>query len=1145
MAENAMVREAASAPSPLDRPVAALLQLNWENVAWVVILLLAVITRFYDLGARAMSHDESLHALYSFYLYDHGDYTHNPMMHGPFLFHANAFAYFLFGDNDTTARIVPVLFGLALIWVARWFRIYIGRWGALLAGILILISPSLLYHSRYIRNDIYIALLTTTWIYSSFRYLDTRERKYLLGVTLSMAFGFIAKENHFMSGAIIGAFFAGLALWQAIPGGKMSNLFKSPSADLAVLMLTLILPFTAPFGHLLLDWDPLATATTTDLLRSTGLVGAMTLVAVALAFFWFAVARQDYDDAELPPQKEGGDETEALGESAGESRRWPLPPTIAYWGGLMGIFWAIQVLFFTTFLTNTREGLASGIVGSLGYWIEQQEVARGGQPWFYYPMIGSIYEFLPMILSGVGIVVIGWYLMRNWEWDPTPANDLPDEVRPFVEVGKKKAKNGKDKSNTGNGNTGKESIEKANKKEVQDERKRISDHLSGNRLYFVVFCIWWTLGSWLAYTIAGEKMPWLLTHMALPMCFLGGWYLGRLINRVDWAAARAKQGLWLMGVTPALLFLVALLVRSIADSDRTTDALADRMQAILAIVVIAVLVYLAERWRQSVGWATAGRLLAIGFVAILAVLTVRFSVLLTYINYDMATEYLIYAHGGPDLKRALSEIDHLSERTVGGRNIAVAYDNDSSWPLSWYMRLYPNSKFYGENPSSDAMASPVIIVGNKNYEKVHPYVVRDYVKRSYIQVWWPDQGYFFFTWDKFKETVTSWDKFERVLQILFYRRHRADGIYVSQDANAWRDLTQWPQRHDFEMWVRRDIAAEIWDLGVAPVAEDPNNICVQSRDRETDLSAVAIHSGTFGDLNLTTPRDVAVNPVTGERVIADSGNHRLVMLDQAGNLVRTIGSQCNLGSGADGGCVDPDGDGPLALGDGQFNEPWGVAVDDAGQIYVSDTWNGRIQVFDSEGNFQTKWGTFGSTNGELGDHLTLFGPRGIAIDQGGNLLIADTGNKRILQFTSDGQFITQIGGGGVIGGRFEEPVSVAVDRNLGNVYVADAWNRRIQKLSANLEFEQEFPICGWESQQIYHKPYVAVAPNGDVYASDPELAQIYIYTNDGQLKNVFGRPGRENNQFVMPTGLIGDPTTNSVLVADADNNRIMAFPAVP
>lgn len=298
MADDVMIQQRVSSarePALLDKPISAFLHVNWETVAWLLLLVVAIGSRFYDLGTRAMSHDESLHALYSFYLYDKGEYVHNPMMHGPFLFHANALIYFLFGDNDTTARIVPALAGLATILMAYPFRRYIGRLGALMAGILITISPSLLFHSRYIRNDIYIALFTMLWIYAAFRYLDTRHVKYMTLMTVAMALGLVAKENHFITGAIIGAFFLGLALWQNFVNRETKSLLRNHALDLCWLMGTLILPFLAPFGHLVMGWDPNASATTQDLIRSGALVGIATLLSVAIGYTWFGVLRANAD----------------------------------------------------------------------------------------------------------------------------------------------------------------------------------------------------------------------------------------------------------------------------------------------------------------------------------------------------------------------------------------------------------------------------------------------------------------------------------------------------------------------------------------------------------------------------------------------------------------------------------------------------------------------------------------------------------------------------------------------------------------------------------------------------------------------------------------------------------------------------------
>ncbi|MCB0064701.1 MAG: SMP-30/gluconolactonase/LRE family protein, partial [Caldilineaceae bacterium] len=513
-----------------------------------------------------------------------------------------------------------------------------------------------------------------------------------------------------------------------------------------------------------------------------------------------------------------------------------------------------------------------------------------------------------------------------------------------------------------------------------------------------------------------------------------------------------------------LILALLALFGATPSIDRSLIAMAGNMQRILALILLGALLYGIWRWGERIGWFNAARLLAIGFVALLFVMTVRFSYMLTYVNYDMATEYLVYAHASPDVKRALNEIDAISERTVGDRDIVVAYDSESSWPLSWYMRLYPNHKFYGAAPNSDSMSAPIIIVGPENYDKVHPYVMRDYVKRTYRLVWWPDMDYFNLTWDRFFGAFFDPQQRERLLQIVFYRRYRD-----TNDYSRFRDLAQWPHQHEFEMWVRRDLAAQIWDLGVAPTVQVGNTKDDQAIDREVEIAALASYSGVYDGLPLLNPREIAVG-ADGTRAIADSGNHRIVILNANGDFVRAIGSRCNLAEGDAGGCVDPDGNGPLVLGDGQFNEPWGVALDQGGRLYVSDTWNGRIQVFDSEGKLLEKWGSFNTTNGELGDAYALFGPRGLAIDLEGNVLVADTGNKRIIKYSPNGELIQQVGGGGVVGGHFEEPVGVAVSPSDGTIYVADTWNHRIQKLSPALEFMAEWPTAGWDSQDIYDKP---------------------------------------------------------------------------
>jgi predicted membrane-bound mannosyltransferase len=186
---------------------------------------------------------------------------------------------------------------------------------------------------------------------------------------------------------------------------------------------------------------------------------------------------------------------------------------------MMALFWGLQIAFFTTFLTNVPEGLVSGIVGSLGYWLQQHGVARGSQPWFYYAVIGALYELFLLCAGGLTVLWILSHLRRRG-WDPTVAEDLP---------------------RTAQGPS------------VGEDREQLPI-----RRTFAAFASWWAIASWVAYALAGEKMPWLLTHMTLPLCILAGLGLARLL-RLQWRRITAATAVVLAGGTAALLSLAATL----------------------------------------------------------------------------------------------------------------------------------------------------------------------------------------------------------------------------------------------------------------------------------------------------------------------------------------------------------------------------------------------------------------------------------------------------------------------------------------------------------------------------------------------------------------------------------------------------------
>jgi uncharacterized protein (TIGR03663 family) len=150
-----------------------------------------------------MSHDESLHTYFSWLLYRGQGYQHTPMMHGPWQFHLIALSYFLFGVSDFTARIPAALFSIGTIAMAWYWRRYLGRFGAIIAGILMVISPYLLFYGRYVREDSYAVFAGILMLFVILRYLETGRSKYLYLLAVSLVIHFLDKETSYINAAQI------------------------------------------------------------------------------------------------------------------------------------------------------------------------------------------------------------------------------------------------------------------------------------------------------------------------------------------------------------------------------------------------------------------------------------------------------------------------------------------------------------------------------------------------------------------------------------------------------------------------------------------------------------------------------------------------------------------------------------------------------------------------------------------------------------------------------------------------------------------------------------------------------------------------------------------------------------------------------
>ncbi len=169
-----------------------------RSSGWLLFIL-AVFSRFYILGARVMSHDENSHVYYSWRFYKGEGFQHDPLMHGPLLFHLTAASFFMFGDNDFTGRIPQALCSVAMVMFMIFYRRYLGRAGAMVAGILMLISPYMLFYGRYARNEAFVGLFGVVFIWAILRYLESGAGALSIYLaTIANVLHFTSKETSFI-----------------------------------------------------------------------------------------------------------------------------------------------------------------------------------------------------------------------------------------------------------------------------------------------------------------------------------------------------------------------------------------------------------------------------------------------------------------------------------------------------------------------------------------------------------------------------------------------------------------------------------------------------------------------------------------------------------------------------------------------------------------------------------------------------------------------------------------------------------------------------------------------------------------------------------------------------------------------------------
>ena len=228
--------------------------------------------------------------------------------------------------------------------------------------------------------------------------------------------------------------------------------------------------------------------------------------------------------------------------------------------------------------------------------------------------------------------------------------------------------------------------------------------------------------------------------------------------------------------------------------------------------------------------------------------------------------------------------------------------------------------------------------------------------------------------------------------------------------------------------------------------------------------------------------------------------------------------------------------GTSGSGNGQFNRPRGIAVDQEGNVWVVDEMNHRVQKFNSKGEYVGKFGSFGTGNGQFNE------PSDVAITAVGDLWVTDSGNDRVQKFNAQGQYLGQFGSSGTAVGKFAMPKGIAIGID-GTIWVTDHTYRRVQQFSAAGTFIRavgETSYGGNGQTAFYYPDGIAVDGTGKVWVADRKNHKIQKLSSTGNYLGSFGSQGSADGQFEYPSVIDVKPS-GDLLVADRSNGRIRQF----
>ncbi|MCZ6539429.1 MAG: hypothetical protein O6922_06350, partial [Chloroflexi bacterium] len=581
-----------------------------------------------------------------------------------------------------------------------------------------------------------------------------------------IAIGFTTKETMYIVVALL-IFFLGTQVWRELRDwlyARRTLSEFSPTASFLVLLFTLVLPllaagtavFQSTLGVTLAAQDGLPGVPTGspngDAGWSIAIGVSSALLAASLLFGWY----------------------------------WKRRVFLGAWA----IFAFVFVMLFSSFGSNP-EGVGTGAWQSLGYWLSQQDVARGGQPWYYYLTIGAIYEFLPFLVAGAAIVYYGFrssfrprdLLVRPRSSDQAVIGSarFRSAIRPGVLILLIVA------GLAVLANTA-ESFHEVNV--IVDGESVATDVLTNTgtaalllvyasliAIPFVLrtstinrFLIFWTIGTFIAYTHAGEKMPWLLVNVSLPAIILAAKTINDVVMSIDWRKAVRSRAAFAIAGVPIFYLLLWKIVFQDLGGGGGQFASTWAILAGLGLLLLG-LQLLASRIGRSQALGIVGLITAV----LLFGLTFRAGWIASYQNGDVPREMLVYTQTSPDLHKLAKEIEQTAQLTGDRTEIKLAIDTRDaySWPWQWYLRHYTQVAFIDHTDDEAEVGEDrlIAVINANNNAKATTKLPDGFSDgRRLVHRWWFPERYRDLTPKTFFETLIDRNRWKGSIDYFLYRK---------------------------------------------------------------------------------------------------------------------------------------------------------------------------------------------------------------------------------------------------------------------------------------------------------------------------------------------------------------------------------------